>query len=96
VTGGATVRFRYAVYDDCPAIARLHRLSMFTAMPFLPRLHSPEEDPGFYRDQIFPVNRIYLVEAEQLLGFCAFDDGWINQLYIHPDCQRQGIGSVLI
>ena len=31
-----------------------------------------------------------------MLGFIAFRVGWIDQLYVHPDHRRIGVGSALL
>jgi len=33
---------------------------------------------------------------ERLIGVLATKDGWIDQLYVDPAAQRQGVGSVLV
>jgi hypothetical protein len=46
---------RRATLDDRPAVARIHRLAFFAAMPQMPVLHTPEEDLAFYSTTVFPV-----------------------------------------
>ncbi|MEJ6388757.1 GNAT family N-acetyltransferase [Gymnodinialimonas ulvae] len=87
---------RPATIDDVPAIAVINRLARDKAMPWLPVLHSLEGDTRFFTrvvaEQSFAVAE---VDGDPV-GFCAVQDGWIEQLYIHPDHQRQGLGSSLI
>lgn len=88
---------RRAVAADLPAVARIHRHAFFTAMPHMPRLHTPAEDLAFYTTVVFPDAEIWLVEHEDsAAGFIAFRSGWIDQLYIHPDYQRRGFGTQLL
>ncbi|HEV3087359.1 MAG TPA: GNAT family N-acetyltransferase, partial [Candidatus Elarobacter sp.] len=31
-----------------------------------------------------------------LVGFCAYRDGWLDHLYVHPDHLRRRIGTALL
>ncbi len=88
---------RRAIAEDLPAIARIHRQAFFTAMPQMPALHTSVEDLDFYTHVVFPNSEIWLVEQEGIVaGFIAFRPGWIDQFYIDPNFQRQGLGSQLL
>ena len=88
---------RRARVDDLPDIAKIHRLAFCRAMPHLPILHTPAEDLNFYTTAVFPHAEIRLLEwSDLILGFIVFRPGWVDQLYIHPDCQRRGLGSRLL
>ena len=45
------LRLRKADPSDLPAIAALFRCARETCLPFLPQLHSREEDIEFFRDE---------------------------------------------
>ena len=83
---------------DAPAIAVLLRHTFRVSLPFLPELHTPEQDLWFVREQMLEKDEVWLAEdAEaQLLGFVAFREGWIDHLYVHPDHQGEGIGELLL
>src|SRR5208282_5873676 len=67
------------------------------AMPDLPVLHTPAEDLNFYTTAVFPHTDLRLLEwSGMIVGFIAFRPGWVDQLYIHPDGQRRGLGSRLL
>jgi ribosomal protein S18 acetylase RimI-like enzyme len=89
---------RRATLEDLLDIAKIHRLSFFTAMPQMPVLHTPAEDLNFYTTGVFTSSEIWLLEASSdvIVGFIAFRPGWVDHLYIHPDCQRRGLGSALL
>jgi GNAT superfamily N-acetyltransferase len=88
---------RHAVLADMAAVAVLHRLTMRTSLPFLPHLHSPEDDLAFFRERLFPTNDVWVAEQDGAsIGYAAHADGWLNQLYVHPDHQGQGIGAALL
>ncbi|MBX3481661.1 MAG: GNAT family N-acetyltransferase [Caulobacter sp.] len=83
--------------DDAAAIARLHRLSMFTAMPWLADIHTPQEDLAFFRDVVLPAQTVRVVDGEGgLWAYAAWHEGWLNQLYVHPDHLGEGHGSRLL
>jgi len=87
---------RAATTADIDDIARIFRLSREAAMPFLPALHTPEEDRAFFRTRVFPACEIWIAEETGIAGFIAFRDGWIEHLYIHPAHQRRGLGLALL
>ena len=88
---------RRARIEDLPDIAKIHRLAFFRAMPHMPVLHTPMEDLNFYSTAVFPHSDIWLAELSGMVsGFIAFRPGWVDHLYVHPDCQRRGLGKRLL
>jgi RimJ/RimL family protein N-acetyltransferase len=88
---------RRATLDDMASVAALHRLAFFHAMPHMPVLHTPDEDLAFYCNVVFPSAQVWLFGREgATAGFIAFRSGWVDQLHVHPDHQRRGIGSDLL
>lgn len=88
---------RRAIPADAGAIARLHRHVMRVSLPYLPELHTAEEDLWFFSERLLPENEVWVAEAEgAVCGYIAFKPGWINHLYIHPDHQGQGMGDALL
>ena len=85
---------RRAGAQDLENVARLHRLVRRTNLPFLPDLHTAEEDVRFFRDTVFAQCEIWV--AGHIDGFIAFREGWIDHLYVRPECQRGGIGKALL
>ena len=66
-------------------------------MPHMPDLHTPEEDLAFYTTQVFPNCEMRLAECDgAVAGFVAWRPGWINHLYLLPEYQRRGLGSLLL
>ena len=42
-------------------------------------------------------NAVWVAEADgALAGFIAFANGWVNQLYVDPAFQGQGVGRALL
>lgn len=86
------VPIRRALLEESDEVARLHRLSRETALPFLPVLHTAEEDRKFFRERVFPTCEVWVAEDVGLVGVIAFRKEWIDHLYIHPARQRLGCG----
>jgi GNAT superfamily N-acetyltransferase len=88
---------RRASLDDMPALARLHRHTVQTSLPFLPTLHSPEEEAWWFAESLFPANEIWLAEdAAGPAGYIAFRPGFIEHLFIDPARQNAGLGLALL
>jgi ribosomal protein S18 acetylase RimI-like enzyme len=88
---------RPATPEDAVAIARVHRLATRVSLPFLPELHTPEEDLWFVRERLSANNTVWVAEvAGEVAGYVAFHDGWIDHLFVHPDHQGRGLGPRLL
>jgi putative acetyltransferase len=91
------VILRLAAADDASAIAILLRTTFRISLPFLPELHTAEEDLGFIRRKVLTEDTVWVAEvAGAVAGFIAFRDGWIDHLYVHPDRQGGGLGPALL
>lgn len=83
--------------SDALAAARIHRAAFDDRLPWLKGLHTPEEDARFYDDVVLSICEIWgAFEGDQLMGFVAFRDGWIDQFYVARDRQAHGLGSRLL
>ncbi len=93
-----TERFtiRRARIDDMAAIARLFRTTREACLPYLPKLHTPEEDLRFFRERVFRETDIWVAEHAHIVGFISYRMGWIDHLYVHPDFHARGTGSALL
>jgi GNAT superfamily N-acetyltransferase len=91
------VKLRRARVEESAALAALFRLSREAALPYLPELHTPAEDQAYFRERVVVACEVWVAEAEgTAIGFCAFRNGWIDHLYVHPAHQRRGAGSALV
>ena len=92
------IKIDRATVSDAPEISRLYRTSCDTALPFLPKLHTPKDDLEFFSKHIFPQNEVFLARNPKgrILGFIAFDETTINELFLMPGFGRQGIGTRLL
>jgi putative acetyltransferase len=91
------IELRRADARDSSQVAELFRLTRTESLPHLPVLHTPEEDRSFFEERVFRDCDVWVAEREGLIvGFCAFRDGWIDHLYVHPAHHDQGLGSALL
>ncbi|MCD6072833.1 MAG: hypothetical protein K0S42_3349 [Microvirga sp.] len=88
---------RRAAQADMEAVARLHRHVRKTCLPYLPELHTPQQDLMFFKEHVFPASTIWLAEDEdRLIGFAAWKEDWLDHLYVDPAWHGRGIGSALL
>jgi GNAT superfamily N-acetyltransferase len=83
--------------SDMDAAARVHRIAFDRALPTLAGLHSPDEDRWFFRERVFASCELWgAFDGSTMRGMIAFREEWIDQLYVVPDAQGQGIGTSLL
>jgi putative acetyltransferase len=88
---------RRAGDDESDAVAALFRISKVTALPYLPDLHDAQEDRAFFRERVFATCEVWVGESDgRLVAFCAFREGWLDHLYVHPEYQGRGLGTALL
>jgi GNAT superfamily N-acetyltransferase len=80
---------RRATPDDADAIADVLSAAR-AAQPWFPQLHTPEENRRFVRDRLLPVHDTWVV------AFAAIQGDHLGHLFVHPDAQRNGIGTTLL
>ena len=83
--------------DHMRAAAGIRRVALWQRLPWLLDVHTPEEEEQYWRMHLLP-NCTILGAAlgNKLVGIIAYGDGWIEQLYVLPDFQGIGIGSMLL
>lgn len=89
---------RYSPDDEAALIEMWHETKV-RAYPYLPteQSYTLEMDTEFFRQQIAPQCTLWVATAgDQLIGFLALDGSTIDRLFIHPDHQREGVGTALI
>ena len=65
-------------------------------MPWLPDLHSPDEDRDFFAGELAASRGWGVRRDGTLLGVALVRDGVLTQLYVSPGWQGRGIGSALL
>ena len=84
---------------DFDAVTILWRVAREKSLPDfqIVKGHFFYEDQDYFRNHILRKNRVWVVEAEDRpVAFMAMENDFIDQLYVHPDHQRQGIGEALV
>jgi len=77
--------------------AALHRASGALIPGYDTSLHTPAEDLDFHRRIVLVENTVWgQFEGSDLVGFIAYQPGWIDHLYVRPDRLGRGIGSRLL
>ena len=88
--------FAPARMADLDAVVDLFVRARRVCLPFLPVLHSRDEDIAFLA-QYVPSGQLVLARLDSgLAGFMVQTPGWIEQLYLDPDLRRLGIGKSLV
>jgi GNAT superfamily N-acetyltransferase len=85
--------------DDFDAVTILWRISREKSLPEFQREkgHFFYEDRDYFRDHILKNNQVWVAESgRQPVAFMAMNKDFIDQLYIHPDYQRHGLGKALL
>jgi GNAT superfamily N-acetyltransferase len=66
-------------------------------MAYLPQMYSPEEDTAYYSAAVHYAAMVEVAEEDdRIVGFSVAHGGWLNALYVLPEYQGRGIGSVLL
>lgn len=81
---------------DAETVARLFRVVRRACLPYLPEMHAPDEDLGFFRDRVFAECEMWVAQAGEVDGFIAFRKSWVDHLYIRPERHRRGLGKTLL
>jgi putative acetyltransferase len=65
-------------------------------MPWLPRVHTPEEDQDYFARVLASHECWVAVIESQIVGFSVLNEGWLEHLYVMPESQGIGIGRGLL
>jgi ribosomal protein S18 acetylase RimI-like enzyme len=85
--------------EDFDAVTILWRVAREKSLPDFQREKGYffYEDQNYFRDHVLKQNRVWVVEVDHRpVAFMAMENEFIDQLYIHPDYQRRGIGRSLL
>ena len=84
---------------DFDAVTILWRISRERSLPEFQMLkgHFFFEDRDYFQSHVMKENRIWVAEVDnRLVAFMAMNKDFVDQLYIHPDYWRRGIGVALL
>jgi len=93
---------RQAVPGDGREIGALLDQTRRVSMPYLPTLHTPEEFVEFAEQRMVArwdtwVAEVGLASGQtRIVGVMALNDEHVEQLFVLPPYQRQGIGTLLL
>jgi putative acetyltransferase len=92
------IRIEKAKEEDIAEVARLFKTTRESELPYLPKLHTPQEDVSFFRAKVFSQQTVHVLREDRvrLVGFIAFDSEWIHHLYILPELTGHGLGTQLM
>lgn len=85
--------------EDFDPVTILWRVAREKSLPDFQREkgHFFYEDQDYFRDYVLKRNHVWVVEVDDRpVAFMAMENGFIDQLYIHPDYQRRGIGKAFL
>ncbi len=85
--------------EDFEAVTILWRIAREKSVPDFQRAkgHFFYEDQDYFRLHILKEDQVWVVEMEERpVAFMAMRNDFIDHLYVHPDCQRRGIGKALL
>jgi GNAT superfamily N-acetyltransferase len=88
---------RTAQPDDADAIAEIHIAARREAMPWLPAIHTDDETRAWVARVVLPHQTVWVAETDgEIIGYVAVDGSELNDLYVRPGWQGQGVGSALL
>ena len=97
IMGAMAIEIRKARPADAPEVAEVFIASQAEALPFLSRLHTPEETRAFIANDVFEKCDVWVaVERGRIVGMMALAGTHLDHLYLLPGEYRRGIGSMLL
>jgi len=88
---------RDAVADDAEELTSLFLRSRTQAMPWLVSPHDAASTRWWMEHVLLATQCVRVADAgTRLLGFAALAGTWLEQLYVGPDDQGQGVGRALL
>lgn len=87
--------------SDAPGVAEVLMASRRAFLPFAPFAHTPEEIGHWVTHHLLPQGGVHVAERSgQVVAVLAtsteHDTSWIDQLYVQPGHEGQGLGTGLL
>jgi GNAT superfamily N-acetyltransferase len=86
---------RRAGPEDLQAIVRIFRDSRAEAMPWLPVLHTAEEDAAHFAGRLEDGQDVFVFDDGEVAGFAVLHGDELDAFYVAPEHQRRGVGAAL-
>jgi len=93
------MKIRFYSPSDFDVVTLLWRRAREIAFPEFQRTkgHSFEEDRAYFQNIILQETDVWIVEIDlTIVGFIAIREEFIEQFFVSPDYQRQGVGRFLL
>lgn len=84
---------------DLPEAARVWHQAGIDEYTYLPAFQAltASEALTIFREQIFAKCEVWVAKYDALVaGVAALDGDTLDRLYVHPSCQRKGVGAELL
>lgn len=84
---------------DFESLVILWRIAREKSLPDFQRAkgHFFYEDCDYFRNYVLAKNKLWVaVMDKKRVAFMAMNESFIDQLYVHPDHWRRGIGKILL
>lgn len=85
--------------EDFDAVTILWRVAREKSVPGFQREkgHFFYEDQDYFQNRILQKNKVWVVDVDgRPVAFIAMENDFIDQLYVHPDHWRRGVGEVVL
>lgn len=92
----ASLDIRKLEPGEADAVAHVLRASFDDSLPWLAGRYTPEQDREFVKEHLFPACEVWGAFAPELVGVIALQPSWVDQLYVLPGRQGDGIGKALL
>jgi GNAT superfamily N-acetyltransferase len=94
----AVPTLRRAGPDDAAALADVYLRARRAATQIPPMAHPDEEVRGWIAEAVIPRLQTWLAESPsgRPVALMVLDDDELDQLYVDPACQGEGLGAALV
>ncbi len=91
------LRLRPATRDDLAAVSEIHLAARAKAVPAMPPLvHTPDEVRSFHASLDLEEQTMWVAETDRVIAYSELKGDWLDDLYVHPAHQGEGIGAALL